>query len=187
MTAPVYLLLGVALVAVAGYALLRKPLRRYLQMRGTRVVACPDDRQAAVVTVDARHAALTTAAGHPHLRLDSCSRWPVTGGCGQDCLSQIERQPAECLLRTQIGRWYAGASCAICGTSLGTEEWTERKPALRAPGGETLEWKAVPPETVFQVMETHAPVCWNCHVAETFRRQHPELVLDNPFTTSPDR
>jgi hypothetical protein len=34
---------------------------------------------------------------------------------------------------------------------------------------------------MFQVMGSHAAICWDCHVAETFRRQRPDLVLDNPF------
>jgi hypothetical protein len=24
------------------------------------------------------------------------------------------------------------------------------------------------------------PVCWNCHIAQTFRRVHPELVVVRP-------
>jgi hypothetical protein len=31
---------------------------------------------------------------------------------------------------------------------------------------------------LLDVFSTHRPVCWNCHVTETFRRLHPELVVD---------
>ena len=64
-------------------------------------------------------------------------------------------------------------------------DWASHKPALRAPDGLTLEWSDVRPETMFQVMSTHAAVCWDCHVAETFRRKRPDLVLENPFADQP--
>jgi hypothetical protein len=180
-------LLYIVVVLVAAgllYALLRRPVSEYFRMRGTRVVACPENEQPAAVTVNARHAAMTAAGGHEHLRLDSCSRWPEKAACGQECLKQIEAQPTDCLVRTQVARWYADKSCAICGKALGQIEWAAHAPALRAPDGVTLEWRDVRPETMFQVMGTHAAVCWDCHVAETFRRQRPDLVLDNPFAKS---
>jgi hypothetical protein len=180
-------LLYLVVVLVASgllYALLRRPVSEYYRMRGTRVIACPENEQPAAVTVDARRAALTAAAGHERLRLDSCSRWPEKAGCGQECLKQIEAQPTDCLVRTQVDRWYADKSCAICGKALGLVEWAAHAPALRAPDGRTLEWRDVKPETMFEVMGSHAAVCWDCHVAETFRRQRPDLVLDNPFAKS---
>jgi hypothetical protein len=180
MTTLLYLVVA-AVLAAALYALLRRPVREYFRMRGARVITCPDSQQPAAVTVDARHAALTAAGGHERLRLDSCSRWPEKAGCGQGCLEQIATQPMDCLVKEQVSRWYADKSCAICGTSLGAVEWASHKPALRAPEGVTLEWSDVRPETMFDVMRTHAAICWDCHVAETFRRQRPDLVLDNPF------
>jgi hypothetical protein len=29
-----------------------------------------------------------------------------------------------------------------------------------------------------ETMQTHLPVCWNCHIAQEFRREHSELVVD---------
>jgi len=57
------------------------------------------NQQAAGVVVDARHAAATALGKSPELRLSSCSRWPERAGCGQECLSQIEASPVECLVR----------------------------------------------------------------------------------------
>jgi len=51
---------------------------------------------------------------------------------------------------------------------------------MMSPDRVTFEWKEIPAERVPEVIETHMPVCWNCHVAETFRRVHPELVLSRP-------
>jgi hypothetical protein len=184
MTLLLYLVVTLVGVAAA-YAILRKLVSEYFRMRGARVVTCPENAQPAAVTVDAGHAALTSAGGHERLRLDTCSRWPERAGCGQECLKQIEAQPVDCLVRTQVSRWYADKTCAICGKALGAIDWAEHKPALRAPDGRTLEWHDVRPETMHEVMATHAAICWDCHVAETFRRQRPDLVLDNPFPNPP--
>ena len=174
-----YVLIGLAAVGVV-FALLRKPVREYFRMRGDRIVACPENEQAVVVRVDASRAALTSAVGHQRLRLESCTRWPEKAGCGQDCLKQIEAQPMDCLVKTQVSRWYTDKACAFCGKALGLVDWTEHRPALRAPDGATLEWSTVAPEKLYEVMATHAPICWDCHIAETFRRVRPDLVIDNP-------
>ena len=50
--------------------------------------------------------------------------------------------------------------------------------ALLDPDHRTIEWRQLRPEQLPDVFSTHRPVCWNCHVAETFRRLHPELVVD---------
>jgi hypothetical protein len=182
------LLFVVALaVVVALYAALRRPVGAFIRMRGARVITCPDNQQPAAVRVDAGHAALSSAGGREHLRLESCSRWPEKAGCGQDCLKQIEAQPDNCLVKTQVSRWYTDKTCALCGKALGLIDWTERKPALRAPDGRTVEWRDVKPETMYQIMATHAAICWDCHVVETFRRERPDLVLDNPFPNQPPR
>lgn len=25
---------------------------------------------------------------------------------------------------------------------------------------------------------SHQPVCWNCHIVQTFRREHPEMIVE---------
>jgi hypothetical protein len=179
MTAFVSVLVSLVAVTVL-YVLLRKPVREYFRMRGDRVVACPETSETVAVRVNARHAALTAAGGHEQLSLEACTRWPVKGGCGQECLKQIEAQPMDCLVKTQVTRWYADRECVICGSPLGSVHWTEHKPALRAPDGTTLEWREVAPEKLYDVMATHQAICWDCHVSETFRRARPDLVIDNP-------
>ena len=184
MTAALYLV-GVLVLAAALYFLLRKPVREYFAMRGDRVITCPENEAPAAVRVDAAKAALSLGGGHERLRLEQCSRWPEHAGCGQECLRQIEAAPMDCLVRTQISRWYAAKSCALCGKALGTIDWTQHRPAIMAPDQHTLEWHEVAPETLPEVMATHAAICWDCHVAETFRRRRPDLVIDNPFASQP--
>jgi len=50
-------------------------------------------------------------------------------------------------------------------------------PAAGEPGrGRTCR-----PEQLAQALASHQPICFGCYVAATFRREHPELVLDNPW------
>jgi hypothetical protein len=67
----------------------------YFRFRGTRLVTCPETRKAAVVEVAARSMGMQAILNEPCLRLSECSRWPMRGGCGQDCLRQIEAHPSE--------------------------------------------------------------------------------------------
>jgi hypothetical protein len=41
------------------------------------------------------------------------------------------------------------------------------------------------PEQIPDVLSDHKPVCWDCDVAERFRRRHPELVTERPEHTEP--
>ncbi|MBI1787339.1 MAG: hypothetical protein HYR60_07290 [Acidobacteria bacterium] len=165
------LLLGLAAVLfIAGYF-----AREWWKLRGARVIRCPENLECAGVAVDAVHGAF----GAP-LKLKECTRWPERAGCGQECLRQIETAPDGCLVRNIITQWYEGKTCVYCGQTLEGIRWIEHQPALHSPDGKTVEWREIRPERVHAVLSTHGPVCWNCHVAETFRREHPELVIERP-------
>lgn len=56
---------------------------------GSRLVACPENKQSATVDIDVRHAAATGMDGCPDLRLCECTRWPERSNCNQACLSQV--------------------------------------------------------------------------------------------------
>ncbi len=151
----------------------------YWRFRGTRVITCPENRQPAAVKVDARHAAATAIGRPPELRLSDCSRWPERKSCGQECLRQIEAAPEGCLVRNILTRWYQGKACIYCGRPFQEIDWLDNKPALFDPERKkTLEWADLRPEEVPRALATYVPVCWNCHVAETFRRLYPDLVTD---------
>jgi hypothetical protein len=49
-------------------------------------------------------------------------------------------------------------------------------PALMGPEGKTIGWDDVPPQHLPEIFSSYKPVCWNCHVTETFRRVHPDVV-----------
>src|SRR6188472_3964789 len=92
-----YLVLGFLVLSLLPVLVLA--LREFLRYRGTRVVTCPETRQPVAVRVDKEHAAVTSALGEEHLRLESCTRWPEKRHCGQECLAQIEESPEGCLVR----------------------------------------------------------------------------------------
>lgn len=158
----------------------RRALRAWLRYRGAQVVVCPENREVVAVAIDTRHAAWSSPQGRPELRLEDCSRWPEKAGCGQDCLSQIELAPEVCSVRTMIANWYKTEPCAFCGREFAEIHWHDNKPALLAPDGSLVKWMAFEPERIMDVIGTHRAVCWDCHQAESFRREHPELVTDRP-------
>lgn len=159
--------------------------RAYFRLRGERVVTCPADQTKAAVDINAGRAAAGAVFGSPAFHLTTCSHWPERSGCGQQCISQIESSPIDCLVRTQLGNWYQGKACAVCQRSVGEIDWYERRPALLAPDGFTVAWSDVDGTHLEDVLRTHKPVCFDCHVAEAFRRTHPELVLDNRYASPP--
>jgi len=157
----------------------RRALRAYREYRGTRLVVCPETRRHVAVEVNAAHAAATAAAGETELRLQSCTRWPERADCDQDCLHQVERAPHDCAVRTMLAEFYEGRACALCRKPFGEIRRADHKPALLRPADRrTFEWGDLAPESLPELFRTHLPVCWNCHIAESFRLEHPELVTD---------
>ncbi len=179
MSALAYLVL--TLLAAASMYLLVRGGRIYFKLRGKRLVTCPENNQPAAVEVDAKRAFAESVAGVPHLRLAECSRWPERQGCGQQCLKQIESAPADCLVRNIVAKWYAKKTCVYCGKRIQESDWLDQVPALLGPDRKTVEWKQVSAEKLPEVLSRYLPVCWDCHIAETFRREHPDLVVERPW------
>ncbi len=187
MPTPFELSLGVLALAALGllFVLGRRAASAWLTYRGTRVVTCPESRQPVAVAVDARAAALAATSGPPRLHLESCTRWPERQGCGQECLAQVQSDPEACLLLHILGDWYGGKKCAFCGRVLGPWRPFAHRPALLAPSGTLCDWDDFPAERVIEVLASHQAVCWDCRVAEGFRREHPELVTDRKAPLGP--
>ena len=88
--------LALCLVVVTFIALLLTIWRRAILDRysGGRPVACPENKQPAVVNIDAQWAADAEMDGRSDLRLCDCSRWPGRSECDQACLQQaIQAEP----------------------------------------------------------------------------------------------
>jgi hypothetical protein len=187
MTTAIIFLLVLVVVAIIGL-IGGRYFGIYRAHKGKMVVQCPETRKTVAVDVDAKHAATHSSDGKPDLRLNDCTRWPERADCGQDCLTQVERSPEDCLVRNQLSRWYGEGTCAYCGKGFKKVDSYDhkavfsydKKPGLRSPEGRVVQWSDVPVETLPEVLESHQPVCWDCVIAETFRKEHPELVSERP-------
>lgn len=177
---PLLTLLAILAVAFVVAVAMSGPFSAWRRFHGSRLVTCPETQHPAAVEVNARHLVLTALVGRPVLRLKSCSRWPEKQDCGQACIAQIEEAPEDCLIRTLVTNWYRDKSCVLCASPIGEMHWHDHPPALRGPDGTTFEWSEAPPESLPELLASHEPVCWNCHVVETFRRKLPERVVERP-------
>jgi hypothetical protein len=164
-------------------------LWRFAAYRGRRIVTCPETLQPAGVELDAWDAALTRKKGNGQtvLHLQSCSRWPEKENCPQQCVSQIEASPEGTMMRNILVSWFRGRSCTFCGRAIGEIAWHDEMPALRAPDGTLREWESVDGADLLAMLATHQSVCWNCLLAEGFRRDHSSLVTDRPESPLRDR
>lgn len=167
-------------VLAAGLVVLRAipGVRTYLNLRGKRLVTCPETKKSEAVDVAAGEAGLGVFFNEPTLRLVECSRWPERKDCGQDCLKQVEVDPESCLVWNIVSKWYEDKHCVYCHKLIGALHHLDHAPALLSPERKTVEWKDVRPEQLPDILSNYQPVCWNCHIAENFRRLHPELVTD---------
>jgi hypothetical protein len=148
--------------------------------RGIRVITCPETRRPAAVKVDAGHAAASVFRDKVNLRLQSCTRWPERAGCDQECLAQIEANPDETRLEAILNDFVEGDRCVLCRRRMPALTRFGHRPAFRAPDGTTISVDDIAPERVYEICRTHTRVCCDCHVAETFRREYPDLVIDRP-------
>jgi hypothetical protein len=187
MTPTMYLLIVIALavVLVAVAIWFADAARVFFRYRGSMLFTCPETRKAACVKVAAADAARSSLTGRLRMHLSECSRWPQRQNCGQKCLSQLGADPQNCLLWTKVCDWYRGRACAYCRKPFLELQWHDHRPALLSPESNMMQWSEVAPEQLPELFETHLPVCWNCYIAETFRRQYPERVVDRPSHRGP--
>ncbi len=172
-------------IALAVVTFVARFAHAWFQLKGTRVLVCPETSAPVGAELELGKAALAVALGkEPLLHLSDCTRWPERAGCGQECLSQLVGAPTACKLRSILDDWYQRRSCAFCRKAFTHINWSDHEPALLTPELHTIEWSEVNPAEIDVVLTTHLPVCWNCHIAESFRREHPDLVTDRDF---PDR
>ncbi len=77
--------------------------------------------------------------------------------------------------------WYEGKKCAFCGKTFGEINWFDHKPTLMSLGKASREWNEISPLEIPSALASDMPVCFDCHIAKTFRRRYPELVVDRPW------
>jgi hypothetical protein len=96
---------------------------------------------------------------------------------------RVSGMAAETEASILVRSWARGRQCAACGGPLETSESAGHHIALRDAKGMTREWIDIATERLPVVLAASVPMCWNCHIAETFRRQHPDLVTDRDDET----
>ena len=179
MSIPVLIAVAVLALAAGLFVFRTIPaVRAFFDYRGKRLITCPETHKTEAVDVDAREAAFGAFLSEPTLHLKQCSRWPERQDCGQECLQQIEIDPEHCLVWNIVSSWYAGKNCALCHKPIASLRHLDHAPALLSPDHKTVEWGDIRPKDLPNVFATHRPICWNCHVTETFRRVHPELIVE---------
>src|SRR5579863_9198591 len=179
MSGTILLALAVLALAVGLFVFRAVPsIKAYFDYRGKRLIICPETHESEAVDIASGEAAVGAFLSEPTFRLKQCSRWPERQDCGQECLQQIETDPENCLVWNIVSDWYDGKSCAICHKTIGKLHHLDHAPGLLSPDHKTVEWRELLPEQLPEIFATHQPVCWNCHVAELFRRMRPDLVVD---------
>lgn len=173
-------LIAITLLAAALWFGIRWLIRSSSRYRGQRIVTCPETRQPTIVEVDSLHASLTSIVGPPDIRLKDCSRWPINGQCGQECLTNLDVAPGSCLVSGVLMRWYRDRNCVYCRKGFPELHWLDHRPALLSPAGTLVSWDEINVDRLQDVLETHSPVCWNCYIAQEFRIDHPDLVVYRP-------
>ena len=156
-------------------------VRSSSRFRGSRIVTCPETNKPTIVEVDALHASLISAVGLPDIRLKDCSRWPIKEQCGQECLMDLDVAPEGCLVSGVLMRWYRDKNCVYCRKAFPELHWVDHRPALLSADGKLLAWNEVQLDQLRNVLESYAPVCWDCYIAQTFRHDHPDLVVMRPW------
>jgi len=170
-----FLLIGIAVV----YIYSRDAVRAWYQFRGVRLVTCPESGTVASVAIDVAHAATTAfVENEAEIRLKQCSRWPTRGVCRGPCIPAMLSSGDNGRVQTIVERWYATQTCRFCGKPIAQAASVHHPPAFADAAGGTVEWSKLPSEQLPEVMASRHAVCWNCHVAESFRKQYPDLVVD---------
>ena len=157
-----------------------RALRIARQVRNPRVVTCPETGHPASVAIDVRHAVVSGLAAHaPDVRLRACSRWSERGRCDEACV--WEAADSGSTTRAIVERALIGKSCVFCGKRLERVSFLDHYAAVLQSDRTTVEWPQIPAERLRESLIAPQPVCWDCHIAEVFRRKYPELVTDRPW------
>jgi hypothetical protein len=166
------LLLG---CAVAAWQVARS-LRVWGRLRGDRLVTCTATGSPAAVRIDARGAAAAAlVCRNPQVDIAECSLWATGGLCDRGCT--VEALSPQSTTGRIASEWFDKKICVYCAKPIAARS-VGHHAALLGPEGTTREWPDVPADRLRDALRTDLPVCWDCHVAETFRREHPDWVTD---------
>lgn len=152
------------------------------KFHGTMLVTCPENHKSAAVKPSLARAVAGGFLNRPGLELKACSRWPDLIDCDQTCLFQIEQGPDEHRVWNIATKWFEGKKCAICRKRIAPVSHVDHAPGLMTiDDRKTVEWRELPPEQLADAFAKCVPVCWSCHMTETFLRKFPDRALIRPY------
>jgi hypothetical protein len=143
-------------------------LRNYFMARNRESVLCPETGQPVDVQEDAGFAFISALRGQEHSRLESCSRWPEKGDCGQECLAQLDPSPEN--IERLLTNWYEGKSCAMCARPLSRSDWQRSRLGVLNQEHKLFELRDMQLDQLQFRLENMQPLCWNCHQEERERQ-----------------
>jgi len=182
MTPQMYLIISLFVFAAAVVMYRMAYAFRAWKFRGAMLVTCPETHKPAAVSVATFRAALNGFLHRQYFELSKCSRWRGRPGCAQQCFKQIQADPKNHRAWNIASKWYAGKKCVYCGKPIDAPSRFDHAPALlRTTDLATVEWKDLPPDQLPAAFSECLPVCWSCHMTETFIRKFPDRVFERPW------
>ena len=164
--------LGAALVTGLPVAV---SLQSYFQNRGRQPAICPENGEPVDIELDNKYSFWTALRGQEHARLQSCTRWPEKGDCGQECMAQIDPSP-ENVERLMLS-WHKDKVCAICTRAITPSDWRRGRLAWLDKQHKLIELRQVNLRQLQSELEEMRPLCWTCHQEERVRQAVPPRVL----------
>ncbi len=92
---------------------------------------------------------------------------------------QAKINPHDAATTAKLRHFFEGKVCAGCNRPIPPVHLGDQRPGLLNPRTqEEIAWDDIPATNLSAMLESHAPICSHCLIVESFRRQHPELVVD---------
>lgn len=176
--------LVIALLLIVAAFVIRRLLfaTRAWKFRGLMLVTCPENQKPAAVKVATVRAAAHEFVNRGRLELNDCSRFHGKPDCDQDCLREIEDSPEAHRVWNIASQWFAGKQCVYCHKPIEPPSHIDHAPALmRMADRKAIEWTRLPAEELPHAFAECVPVCWSCHMMETFLRKFPERAVVRPW------
>ena len=153
---------------------LASTLQTYFKNRGPRPVVCPDDQQNCKVEVDPKFALQAAMRSKEDSRVATCTHWPENGGCGQECLAQVEATPKN--LDRLFTKWFEGKPCAICSRALTPSDWRFGRMAFLSEEFKLVDLRQIDMTKLGSIRQPKRPLCWSCHQVEKQRQAVPVRI-----------
>jgi hypothetical protein len=95
----------------------------------------------------------------------------------------VKSNPHDAATTAQLRHFFEGRPCAACSRPIPPMHAGELRPGLlNATTREAIGWNDIPAANLSTTLQSHVPICSNCLILETLRRQNPELVVDRHRT-----